>query len=206
MEETETILSVITLVVGFLITASIVFWSVRLGITPTPSTSKIKQSLEALLPDKVDGTIFEAGSGFGGLLILLSSKYPEKTIVGIERSPIPFWISKIRCLHLKNVSIYLEDFHKSEWKNAGLIVCYVYPGGMEKLSEAFKKYLRDECIVLSHTFRLPGWQPECILKANDLYKSPIYLYRVNLPSHREGSKSPAPFATSDKQPTVQEHN
>ncbi len=170
---------------GCLITTTIVFWSLRLGITPTPTSGKVRVKLLETLPSRVDGNIYELGCGFGSLISVLANAYPDRIIFGIERSPLPYWISRIRCSHLKNVIIIQQDIFQHQWEEAGLVVCYLYPGAMEKLSRAFKEKLKDGCYIVSHTFRLPGWQPERTNKANDLYLSPVYRYRVNHSEHRQ---------------------
>ncbi|WP_252179771.1 methyltransferase [Endozoicomonas sp. 4G] len=168
---------ILTLCAGTLITTTIVFWSLRLGITPTPTSGKVRAKLLETLPAKVDGNIYELGSGFGSLVAVLAKTYPDQVIYGIERSPLPCWISRLRCLHLKNAVILQQDFFQHEWEEAGLVVCYLYPGAMETLSKVFKLKLKKGCYIVSHTFRLPGWEPESINKAKDLYRSPVYRYR-----------------------------
>ncbi|MGI9280992.1 MAG: hypothetical protein ACR2PX_15410 [Endozoicomonas sp.] len=162
---------------GTLITASIVYWSLRLGITPTVTSGKVRSKLRESLPADVEGNIYELGCGFGSLIPMLAKQYPDRIIYGIERSPIPFWIARIRCWHLKNVMIIQKDFFNTEWQDARLIICYLYPGAMEKLAGAFHTKVGEGCYIISHTFRLPGWEPERENKANDLYRSPVYRYR-----------------------------
>ncbi|KEQ17749.1 hypothetical protein GZ78_08685 [Endozoicomonas numazuensis] len=162
---------------GSLITLSIVYWSLRLGITPTATTGKVKLNIQNCLPAVIDGNIYELGCGFGSLIPVLARHYSGHIIFGIERSTVPYWISRLRCRHLKNVTIIKQDFFNIEWEDTGLIICYLYPGAMERLSGEFQKRLKSDCYIISHTFRLPGWEPELESKAGDLYRSPVYRYR-----------------------------
>lgn len=201
----QTIL-ILTFCAGGLITATIVFWSLRLGITPTPTSARVRSKLLETLPEKVDGNIYELGSGFGSLITVLAKTYPDQIIYGIERSPLPCWISRLSCRHLRNVVIIQQDIFRHEWEGAGLIVCYLYPGAMEKLSKIFNQKLKTGCYIVSHTFRLPGWEPESENKANDLYRSPVYRYRVNHPEYKQESGRTDSNLTNDRQPAVQAHN
>ena len=58
-----------------------------------------------------------------------------------------------------------------------MIVCYLFPKGMEKLSKKLEKELKPGTLVISHTFALPGWKPFKTLDVDDLYYTKIYFYQ-----------------------------
>lgn len=160
---------------------SLVLWSLRLGITPTPTSHSVKKALSQMLPcaDRVRGEIHELGAGWGHLLPLLSSHYPQHRLFGHERSPLPRAFSKLvkNCYCTKGTTITAEDIFTVNLSQAGLVVCYLYTKGMQRLAIQLKSQLPENCWVISHTFQLPGWLPEHIITADDLYKTPVYLYR-----------------------------
>lgn len=146
-----------------------VFYSWKLGISPMPSSSQAKKAIYSLLPLEVEGTVYELGAGWGDILKELASRYPR--VIGYELSPFPWAVSAIRtkkCLRM--------DFFDADLSDAGLIVCYLYPGAMKKLKAKFDKELKPGTIVISNTFQIPGWEPSQVIKLRDLYKTPIYLY------------------------------
>src|SRR5262245_4687115 len=98
----------IFLVTLLLIAASIVYWSVKNGISPMPSSPKAKKTLEALLPKEVNGTILELGSGWGTLAVLLSQAYPEYSVLAYETSPVPYFFSRFRSK--ENLTFVRKDF------------------------------------------------------------------------------------------------
>ncbi|WP_263079311.1 hypothetical protein [Endozoicomonas sp. Mp262] len=174
-----TVLTFIIISCLALLTISLIYWSLRLGITPTPTSPKVKQSLKSILPTPVHGEIHELGCGWGTLLPLLLKTYPNNNILAYERSFLPRSIAKlIGHFYYPSIKITKQDFFQADLSKAGLIVCYLYPKAMEKLASHFKNTLPDDCWVISHTFRIPGWHPVKTLKANDLYKTPLYLYRT----------------------------
>ena len=59
---------------------------------------------------------------------------------------------------------------------AELVVCYLFPGGMEKLKPKLEREVKPGAIVISNTFAISGWKATEILFASDLYRSPIYIY------------------------------
>jgi hypothetical protein len=131
------------------------------------------------LPDQIPGTIYEFGSGWGSLLIDLGRHYPNHPVLGYETSTIPYWFTKLRLLltMTPNVRLLKQDFFYSDISQAGLIVCYLYPGAMRRLKIKFENELESGAWVISHTFALPGWKPVAIYEVDDLHRTKIYLYQ-----------------------------
>jgi hypothetical protein len=168
---------------------SLVVWTIRNGISPMPTSAKAKSCMLSVLPSEFQGTIYELGSGWGTLLLPLAEKYPDSQVIGFETSLLPFWFS---CLRLKlagcsNVQLQRKDFFKENLADAALVVCYLYPGAMEKLKHKFETELPSGAYVISNTFAVPGWIPERKVDIGDLYHNKIYLYYVVRPS-RSGEK------------------
>lgn len=159
---------------------SVVYWSLRNGISPMPTSWKAKRCLLSALPEKLDGTIYELGSGWGTLLFPLAERYPGSRAVGIENSPLPFWASKMvqRFKRLSNVHLLQKDFYTVPLEGAGLVVCYLYPGAMKRLKEKFERELAKGTWVVSNTFAVPGWEPAAVVDVGDLYRSRIYVYQM----------------------------
>lgn len=155
---------------------SIVWWSIKNGISPMPTSAKVKAELIKSLPE-CRGTIIDLGSGWGTLLIPLSHANREAQIIGYETSPIPFAFSYLRTLLCPNLHIYRRDFFSVSLENATMVICYLYPGAMQKLQRKFDQELKPGSWVISHTFALPDWKPVKIVQVDDLYRTKIYLYR-----------------------------
>lgn len=173
-------LVIFLLLLGWIL-LSIVIWSYRLGITPTPTSSKAKRCLLKALPDKLEGKILELGSGWGTLAVPLAKTYKNCSVIGYEISPLPFFVSwvRVRFSGVSNLKLLRQDFFKVDMSDASLIVCYLYPGAMRKLKEKFEKELKPGTYVISNTFAIPGWQPISVHEVNDLYRTKIYVYRIH---------------------------
>lgn len=152
--------------------ASMVLYSLRLGISPMPSSRKAKEAIALLLPEQVEREVYELGAGWGTLLPLLE-KYPHA--LAFELSPLPWLISRLRAP--KNVSVLRKDFFQHNLSDAGLVVCYLFPRVMARLKVKFEKELPEGCWVVSNTFAVPGWVPVKVVVLDDLYKTKVYLYR-----------------------------
>ena len=172
------------IVLSFLgITLSLIYSSIKLGITPTPTSPSVKKALTTLLPDKVFGEIHELGSGWGSLLSAIKRQYPNNQVFAHERSPIPRLFSRLATKLLKtDVNITNQDIFAVNLSKSGLVLCYLYPAAMAKFSSHFRSELPNNCWIISHTFHLPGWKPVKEIYASDIYRTRIYLYKKDVAS------------------------
>jgi hypothetical protein len=159
---------------------SIVIWSIRNGISPTPTSTKAMPALLKNLPEEIHGTVYELGSGWGSLAFALAKRYPHHQVVAIESSPVPFWISKAMALFLQppNLVLIRKNFFEIPLRDAGLVVCYLYPGAMEALKPKLEAELPSGAWVISNTFAVPGWTYEKKAETEDLYHDSIYCYLI----------------------------
>ena len=165
---------VTTLGMMFVILLLLLVFTWRNGVSPMPTTEKIRSALLKCLPELKDGTVVELGSGWGHLLFPLSKKYAECKIIGYENSPIPYLFSSI-LNHQRNLKIIRHDFFEKPLCDANLIVCYLFPDSMERLKEKLERELCPGTKVISHTHGVPGWEPT---ETIDVDAIPIYIYEV----------------------------
>lgn len=162
------------------ILALVVWYSWNYGITPTPTSPRVRELLLKMVPPDIRGPIVELGSGWGTLVFALARHFPLCKIEAYEISPLPYLISKIilKLGKYPNVTISRRDFFTDTLEQAGLVVCYLYPEAMIRLKAKFERELPAGAFVLSHTFAIPGWKPIRQEFAHDIYGTPVYLYRV----------------------------
>lgn len=157
---------------------SVVIWSIKNGISPMPTSPKVKKKLLDALPKNMEGKIIDLGSGWGTLVFPLAQKYPSCKVVGYEDSPIPYFYSKLKqkLANIPNSELEYRNFYKIPLVDAKMVICYLYPGAMQRLKSKFDKELQPGTLVISHTFAIPGWIPDRTIQANDIYKTKIYFY------------------------------
>ncbi len=166
---------------------SLVIYTFLTGISPMPTGPKVapvlKQAVTMLYPatEPPPRTAFELGCGWGSLLLPLTSLLPHTEWHAWERSPVPYWVTRLRLAIGRGktgpVRCQREDFFKADLSEADLVVCYLYPGAMTRLSQKLAREAKPTCWIVSHTFRLPGRTPDREITCNDLYHTPIYCYR-----------------------------
>jgi hypothetical protein len=177
-----TLLSLIPAAALLIAAISIVYASWRNGISPMPTSAKVRRAVSAEV-DRLgpgDGRfLVEAGSGWGTLALNLARRSPGWRIVGIENSVVPLVVSKLIPKPARTSIAFIRgDLYVYDYKTADLVVCYLYPGAMKRLSPILREQLRPGAHVISVCFALPDWQPERTVTCSDLYRTPVYIYRI----------------------------
>ena len=159
----------------------IVIPALALGVAPAMTSTKVRAVMLEAVPDDIEDTIFELGSGWGTLAFALARRFPRCPVRAFEISPVPWLYSLARQLLAPepNLSIHLSDLHRAPLVEATLVVCYLHPRAMADLKPRFEAELQPGSLVLSNTFAVPGWRPTAVLTAGDLYSTRVYLYRVS---------------------------
>ena len=160
---------------------SVIVYTLRYGISPMPTSPRVRRVLLELLPDDPGGPVAELGAGWGTLAFPLARRWPERAVTAYEISPVPWLFMRCRqaVTPCRNLRVLRRDFFAADLRGTALVVCYLYPGAMSRLRAKFEAELPPGAVVLPHTFAVPGWVPETAVRAPDLYRTPVYLYRIS---------------------------
>ncbi len=170
----------------------IVLVSWRNGISPMPTSKSVRLAVAAEV-NRIPGygNIIEAGSGWGTLGLDVIRHCPGKRLTGIENSSLPLWFSQLHTILLTRFlpaagsreslrnRVYFKrgDIYNSSYSDAGIVLCYLFPGAMVRLAEKFKQELPRGAVVISVCFALPGRQPIRILTCKDHLRTKVYVYQ-----------------------------
>lgn len=170
----EAILLVALLLAGLLI----VGYALRTGVPPMPTGPGTRRVMLRLLPAAIDGTIYDLGSGWGGLARALARRYPDTPVVGIELSPLPwlFAAAMLRLRPLPNLRFRRADFLSAPLADAGAVAFYLMPAPVRQLTPKLEAELRPGTPVVSNGFAVPGWAPQATVLDGDTGPSPVYRY------------------------------
>ncbi|MCM3079413.1 SAM-dependent methyltransferase [Brevibacillus invocatus] len=176
-------LTVVVLGLGAVI--SIVWTSWRNGISPMPASALVRQAVANEVKRlQGTGTIVEAGSGWGTLGIHLAKHCQGWRVVGVENSPVPLHASQLLArLHFGVDAKAWAAFRRGNiyswsYTDTPVVVCYLYPGAMQRLSPILSRQLAPGARVISVCFALPGWTPERVVTCRDLYRTKVYVYHA----------------------------
>jgi len=161
---------------------SIAWFTVTTGISPMPSSAKACSAmLRASQQDCSQGTVIDLGCAWGTLVFALARKYPGRRIIGYEVSWLPWMYARLykAIFGFHHVQIVRKNFLAVDLPEPSMMVCYLYPEGMEALQVKLSQLECNNILLISNTFALPGSEPAETIHLDDLYNSPVYIYRLN---------------------------
>jgi hypothetical protein len=154
----QTVLLVV-LAITLLLCFSLLIYQGITGVPTMSSSSAEAEDVVSLLRQTKLGehpTIVDLGCGWGSLAIALASAFPNADIVGIEISPFPYWVTRLRVMRRSNVRVTRTDFFRYDLRNADAVVCYLMMKPMPKLAAYLDRMLRDRTPVVALTFWFRG--------------------------------------------------
>lgn len=173
-------LEIILITIIVLCGLSIAWFTLKLGISPMPSSAKACHAILEASEQTGEGSIIDLGCGWGTLLFALARKYPERPVIGYELSWLPWAYSLVykTIFRLHHVKIYRQSFLTADLSEAALLVCYLFPTGMTELQGKLSQEQSADTLLISSTFALPDNEPAQTIRLDDLYNTPIYIYRL----------------------------
>lgn len=159
---------------------SIVWSTLRLGISPMPTSGAVKREVLAIIPSTLEGEVHELGAGWGTLAVALAAHCPRARIIAWEASLFPWafcWL-RLRLQPRANLDLRRADFMGADFRGARLVMAYLWTGAMRRLAVKFEAELSAGAEVVTHTFAWPGRRPDEVHRAKDLYQTPVYRYVV----------------------------
>jgi tRNA A58 N-methylase Trm61 len=125
------------------------------GVPPLSSTVIEAADVVTLLRQAnlaEQAVIYELGSGWGSLVIALARAFPNAEIRGIELSPLPYWVSRLRTRHLANVVLRRGNFYHCDLSDAQAVTCYLMIKPMPKLASHLDQMLKPGTPVVALSF------------------------------------------------------
>lgn len=190
--ETISLVIVITVLTAAL---SIIWMSWRNGITPMPSSPRVRRAVaEEVNGIGEGGLLVEAGSGWGTLGVYLAKHCEGWRVLGVENSPLPLAFSRVAAWltfgvrpvagaagdAVPFVKFLKDDIYRISYREAQAVVFYLYPGAMRRLGPLLAEQLAPGASIVSVCFALPGWKPEKTIVCKDIYRTRIYVYKKPL--------------------------
>jgi 16S rRNA A1518/A1519 N6-dimethyltransferase RsmA/KsgA/DIM1 with predicted DNA glycosylase/AP lyase activity len=161
------------------IVGNVVFHTLKIGISPMFSSTKVIQFFLKNINLYNKNTIVDLGSGWGIFALVVAKNFPDKKVVGYELSPFPFYFSKLLAFlfQTKNLYFYKKDFLKEDFDTDSFYFTYLYTKGMQKLEE---KIILDnqKLLLISSTFALHTIKASKKEILDDIFKTPIYIYNL----------------------------
>lgn len=107
-----------------------------------------------------DDVVFDLGCGDGRIVILAAKKYGAYG-VGIDIDPERIQESKANAQKegvADRVEFRLENVMKSDFSSSTVVTLYLIPESNELLRPLLEKQLKPDTYVVSHNYKIPGWE------------------------------------------------
>jgi len=145
---------------------------------PTPD-SVVEGMLELAKVEKTD-RVYDLGSGDGRIVILAAQKYQAEAVgVEIDDELYKKSMARITGLGLQDRAKILHmNMYKVDLKPATVVTLYLLTSVNERLKPILERDLRPGARVVTHDFKIPGWEPVRTLDVmtDSGFSKKIYLY------------------------------
>lgn len=132
--------------------------------TPYGGTPKVV--LEAMLQAaelRPGMRVLDLGAGDGRLLIAAKRACPDISVCGCELAPLIYLMGRMRiAIAGEDVRLRFGNAFREDLSDVDVIFAYLFPGILERLREKFQRELKLGARVISHRFRIPGWEEEAV--------------------------------------------
>lgn len=112
----------------------------------------------AELPTDRPFIFVDVGSGFGELLLFLASKRPHGTFIGVEIGPLPWAVSRLRCMVAQhaNVTFQWRDMWSFPLGKVDYLYTFLSPAAMGRLWNKVKDEMKPGSTFISNSFAVPA--------------------------------------------------
>ncbi|WP_158915156.1 methyltransferase domain-containing protein [Caulobacter sp. S45] len=149
------VVATVALSIVLVLGASILLFQGVTGVPPQSSSPNEAADVVALLKHAglaEQAVVYELGSGWGSLAIALARAFPQAQIRGIEISPLPYWVSRVRTRNIPNVLLRRGSFYDCDLADAQAVTCYLMIKPMPRLAAFLDRMLEPGTPVVSLSF------------------------------------------------------
>lgn len=149
--------------VAFLVLLGLYWTTFRTQVPYYPSTQRVWDAVDKLLPQGRPARFIDIGSGLGGLVMHLAARRPESDFVGIEVAPLPWLVSTFRARLGNSASRFiLGDYGRLDFAGYDVVFAYLSPAAMPALWDKARAEMRHGSLLLSYEFPIHGVDPDLV--------------------------------------------
>ena len=153
-------------------------YSSIMGAPYVPTSKKQIDTILERAKLKAGQRFIELGSGDGRIVRRAVQKYSVYG-VGVDINVLLVLLSRIyaKKQHLSNISFRKDNIFSTSLSEADVVYLFLMPDTIKKILQKFEKELKPSTLLISHGFKIPGWEKKQI----DVIKSEpfsTFFYRV----------------------------
>jgi len=118
--------------------------------------------LESLLPEGPVRFV-DLGCGLGGVVAHLAKARPDGFFLGVEASPLSWFVAWLRCLPRPNATIRLSSLWRVDLSGVDVAYAFLSPVPMPALWAKAVREMRPGSRFISHSFEIPGQAPTRVI-------------------------------------------
>ena len=150
------------------------------------SGSEATEALASLLEKNQRAHFVDLGAGIGSTIIPLANRYPDHFFVGVENSPLTWFIGWIRTRGLRNIEWRWGNLWQTELHEFNLVYAFLSPAPMIELAEKAGREMQIDAIFVSNSFAIPDLSPNLELPVGARC---LYLYTAENLNYYSKSQS-----------------
>lgn len=134
--------------------------------------------LLALIPEGVECRVVDLGAGLGGPLAYLARRRSSARFLGVEASPLVWLVAWLRTRRHPHCRMRLGSLWRQDLRGFDLVFAFLSPAPMAALWEKARREMRPGTLLVSHSFPVPGLEPERRIPLRGRPGACLLLYRV----------------------------
>jgi len=156
------------------------YWSTfRTRVPLYLSDHKAWHAVASLLPEGRAFHFIDLGSGLGGLLFHLESRFPQGRFFGTEIAPAPWLISRLRgWLKHSQVSFLRRDYTSLNLADFDVVFAFLSPAAMPALWQQAQSQMRSGSLFISLSFTVNTRQPDRVVLLAEGTRHTLYMWRM----------------------------
>lgn len=156
------------------------YWSsFRTRVPLYLSDRKACQALAAQLPEREPFRRIDVGSGFGGVLFDLETRFPQGQFSGTEIAPAPWLISCVRArLRRSRVDFRRRDYARLDLGRYDVVFAFLSPAAMPDLWRQAEGQMRAGSLFISLSFDVDARPPDRVIPLAEGERHTLYTWRM----------------------------
>lgn len=163
-------------------------------LAPYVSTPpEVVEKMLSLADVRREDRVYDLGSGDGRIVIMAAQKFGAEA-VGVELDDELFNKSSAQIAKLgleKRARILHANMFEIDIHPATVVTLYLLTVVNERLRPILEKYLRPGARVVSHDFKVPGWEPAKVVEVTSQNGVPHTLYLYVRPESKKTRQTPS---------------
>jgi len=141
-----------------------------------PTSVPTYAAIAALLPTDRPIRFLDIGCGFAPLLRYLAAERPNGSYVGVEISPLAFFVAWLRSLTAPRVTIRFRSLWKIDLGDYDVVYAFLAPGPMPAVWAKVAREMAPGTVFISNSFPAPA-EPHEVVAIGDKRRAVLFLYR-----------------------------